>query len=81
MIEVFLLGLLVAMVKLASMATVIPGIALWAFGALTIALTATLSFDPRRLWARGALMEPDRRTGRPDGLPRAAATGMPTASR
>ncbi len=81
MIEVFLLGLLVAMVKLASMATVIPGIALWAFGALTIALTATLSFDPRRLWARGAPMEPDRGTGRTDGLPGAAATGMPTASR
>src|SRR5690606_17643433 len=58
MIEVFLLGVLIAMVKLASMAEVIPGIAVWALGALTITLTATLSFDPRRLWQRGAPAQP-----------------------
>jgi paraquat-inducible protein A len=53
MTEVFLLGVLIAMVKLSSMAAVIPGIALWAFAALTILLTATQAFDPRRLWQRG----------------------------
>ena len=50
MIEVFLLGVLVAIVKLSSMAAVVPGTALWAFVALTFLLTAVLSFDPRRLW-------------------------------
>lgn len=50
MVEVFLLGVLVAVVKLSNMATVIPGVALWAFGALTIVLTAVVSFNPRYLW-------------------------------
>ena len=50
MIEVFLLGVLVAIVKLSSMATVVPGPALWAFVALTVLLTAVLSFDPRAFW-------------------------------
>ena len=50
MIEVFLLGVLVAIVKLSNMAVVVPGTALWAFAALTFLLTAVLSFDPRLLW-------------------------------
>lgn len=50
MVEVFLLGTLVAYVKLTSMATVVPGTALLAFGALTILLTAVLSFNPRHIW-------------------------------
>lgn len=50
MIEVFLLGVLVAIVKLSSMATVVPGPALWAFVALTVMLTAVLSFDPGAFW-------------------------------
>jgi paraquat-inducible protein A len=50
MIEVFLLGVLVAVVKLSSMATVLPGPALWAFMALTVLLTAVLSFNPRAFW-------------------------------
>jgi len=50
MIEVFLLGVLVALVKLSGMAKVIPGPALWAFAALTVLLTAVLSFDPRGFW-------------------------------
>lgn len=51
MIEVFLLGVLVALVKLSSLATVIPGPALWAFMALTVLLTAVLAFDPRGFWS------------------------------
>ena len=35
MVEVFLLGVIVAFVKLTSMATVLPGAALWALGILT----------------------------------------------
>jgi len=50
MIEVFLLGVLVAIVKLSSMATVVAGPALWAFVALTVLLTAVLSFDPNAFW-------------------------------
>lgn len=51
MIEVFLLGVLVAIIKLSSMAIIVPGPALWAFVALTLLLTAVLSFDPRSLWS------------------------------
>ncbi|MGJ7552467.1 paraquat-inducible protein A [Variovorax sp. RB2P76] len=50
MIEVFLLGVLVAIVKLSSMATVVPGPALWAFMALTVLLTTVLSFNPGAFW-------------------------------
>lgn len=50
MIEVFLLGVLVAIVKLSSMAHVIAGPALWAFMGLTVLLTAVLSFNPRTFW-------------------------------
>ncbi|KPU90223.1 paraquat-inducible protein A [Variovorax paradoxus] len=50
MIEVFLLGVLVAVVKLSSMATVVAGPALWAFMALTVTLTAVLSFNPGAFW-------------------------------
>ena len=50
MVEVFMLGVLVALIKLSNMATIIPGIALWAFCLLTIMLTVVVSFNPRYLW-------------------------------
>jgi paraquat-inducible protein A len=50
MIEVFLLGVLVAIVKLSGLARVIPGAALWAFMGLTVLLTVVLSFNPRAFW-------------------------------
>lgn len=50
MIEVFLLGVLVAIVKLSSLAEVVAGPALWAFMGLTVLLTAVLSFNPRAFW-------------------------------
>ncbi len=53
MVEVFILGILVSLVKLAHMAHVIPGVALWAFALLVIVFAALGSaFDPIRLWAR-----------------------------
>jgi paraquat-inducible protein A len=53
MIEVFMLGVLVSLAKLAHVATVEPGVALWSFGALVILLAAAASsFDPHELWAR-----------------------------
>ena len=50
MIEVFLLGVLGAIVKLSSQVQVVAGPALWAFMGLTVLLTAVLSFDPRAFW-------------------------------
>ena len=53
MAEVLMLGVLVALVKLAHMAEVIPGIALWSLGALVMLLAACVAaFDPRALWAK-----------------------------
>ena len=52
MIEVFMLGILVALVKLAHIASVVPGTAMWAFGGLMLLIAAVAaSFDPRELWA------------------------------
>ncbi|PLZ03299.1 paraquat-inducible protein A [Burkholderia sp. WAC0059] len=50
MLEVFMLGALVTIVKMASLARVIPETALFAFGALTLMLTVVVTFDPRTLW-------------------------------
>ena len=36
MVEVFMLGVLVSLVKLAHLASVVPGIALWSFAALML---------------------------------------------
>lgn len=53
MTEVFLLGILVSLVKLASMATVIPGAALFAFLALMFVVAATAaSLNPDIVWER-----------------------------
>lgn len=50
MVPVFLLGVLVAVVKLAGMAAVSPGIGLIAFGMLTVLLTLLGRLRPRVLW-------------------------------
>jgi paraquat-inducible protein A len=60
MVEVFMLGILVSLVKLTNSFKVIPGIALWSFGLLTLLLAACASsFSSRDVWARL-----DRRTNR-----------------
>jgi paraquat-inducible protein A len=57
MVEVFMLGVLVSLVKLAHLAGVVAGVALWSFAALMLVMAAIASiFDARALWARaGAL--------------------------
>jgi paraquat-inducible protein A len=51
MIEVFMLGILVSVVKLSNVATVVPGIALWSFAGLMLMIAAVAqSFNPRDLW-------------------------------
>jgi paraquat-inducible protein A len=53
MIEVMLLGVLVALIKIADYATVIPGVALFVLGNLVFLLAAIqASFDPREVWER-----------------------------
>ena len=55
MVEVFMLGVLVSLVKLAHLAGIVPGIALWAFAALMFVMAAIAAvLDPRDLWARVA---------------------------
>lgn len=53
MVEVFILGILVALVKLTHYGSVVPGLALWSFGILTLLLAAAASsFDVRDVWDR-----------------------------
>jgi paraquat-inducible protein A len=53
MLEVMLLGVLVALTKIAEYATVIPGHAIFAVGGLVVILAAMQStFDPREVWER-----------------------------
>jgi paraquat-inducible protein A len=53
MIEVMLLGVLVALTKIADYATVVLGTALFALFALVVLLAAIQScFDPREVWQR-----------------------------
>jgi paraquat-inducible protein A len=51
MIDVLMLGFLVSLVKLAGMARVVPGVALWSFAALLVLLTLLSScVSTRDLW-------------------------------
>jgi paraquat-inducible protein A len=53
MVEVFMLGVLVSLVKLAHLAAVETGIALWSFAALMALMAAgAATFDPRDVWKR-----------------------------
>lgn len=53
MVEVFMLGVLVSLVKLTHNFRVIPGFALWSFGLLTLLLAAAAaSFSARDVWNR-----------------------------
>jgi paraquat-inducible protein A len=53
MMEVFLVGILVAVTKLVDMASVVPGLALWAFAGLIVVLAGALtSLDPEAVWER-----------------------------
>jgi paraquat-inducible protein A len=57
--EVLLLGMLVALTKIAQLATVIPGAGMYAIGALVLLLPAIVStFDVREVWRRIAWIDP-----------------------
>jgi len=79
MIEVFMIGILVTVIKMTSLARVVPHPGLYAFGALTLLSALVMRYDPRALWALGDLAPP-RQPGRPrraDPLPSAAAVAGP----
>jgi len=51
--EVMILGILVALIKIAELATVEPGIALFALGVLVVLFPAmAVTLDPREIWRR-----------------------------
>jgi paraquat-inducible protein A len=53
MIEVMILGVLVALIKIADYAKVVPGVSLYVLGALVVLIAAIeSSFDPREVWNR-----------------------------
>jgi paraquat-inducible protein A len=53
MMEVYMLGVLVSLVKLSDMATIVPGIALYSFAVLILLMAgAATSLDPRVVWNR-----------------------------
>jgi len=65
MVEVFMLGVLVSLVKLAHLAGIVPGAALGAFAVLMFVMAAIAAvFDPRDLWARLAAVESRRHAQR-----------------
>ena len=63
MVEVLMLGVLVAFVKLNGLASVVTGPGLWAFGAVMILATAMASaFDHEHVWASTARLRGAHRT-------------------
>jgi paraquat-inducible protein A len=53
MTEVMMLGILVALFKIAQLATVIPGIGMYAAGLFVVLVAAVIAnFDPREVWER-----------------------------
>ncbi len=53
MLEVMMLGVLVALVKIAELATVTPGVGMYATGLLVVLLPAiAVAFDPGEVWNR-----------------------------
>ncbi|WP_093553022.1 paraquat-inducible protein A [Pseudoduganella namucuonensis] len=86
MTEVLMMGILIAMIKLTSVATLVFHAGLFAFGALTLMLTVVTSFDPRVLWdigdrvAGGRLPAPELPAGAPARPPLAChACGLVAA--
>jgi len=58
MVEVFLIGVMVSVVKMGKLADVLPQPGLWGFAVLTLLLTALGSFDLRELWLEAEARQP-----------------------
>ncbi|PCE32222.1 paraquat-inducible protein A [Burkholderia ubonensis] len=75
MTEVLILGLLVALVKLAHIASVVTGVALYSFGALMLVLAAAgAAFDAHELWSRIDAARGGGRDGSGVSVPRGVVT-------
>lgn len=70
-----MLGIVVTIVKMVSLARVVPDAALFAFGALTLMIAVVLMFDPRTVWD----IADDLRAGRSPGAPATPAAADPAA--
>jgi paraquat-inducible protein A len=60
MVEVFMMGTLVAVVRCASLTSATPGIGLFAYAALTMLLTSILAAGTHSLWKMGSELGPTR---------------------
>ena len=58
MTEVFMMGILVTVIKMTSLARVVPHPGLFAFGALTLLSAVVMRYEPRSLWALGDKVAP-----------------------
>ena len=77
MIEVMMLGVLVALIKIADYARVVPGLALFVLGALVFLLAAMQSgFDPRAVWERVPWVAPSSGEGGGPAATALVATAM-----
>jgi paraquat-inducible protein A len=76
MLEVVMLGLLVALIKIAELATIDPGIGLYAFGAVVLLIPAIMvNFDARELWHRVEWADGEIPSGAVPGDPVMGAPG------
>ena len=75
LVDVFMLGVVVSLIKLNNLAVVVPGVALWSFAGLIVLLTAMgAAFNPRELWARaGSIGSNDFNANTAPVHPRSAA--------
>jgi paraquat-inducible protein A len=58
MTEVLMMGILVTVIKMTSLARVVPHPGLFAFGALTLLSALVMRYEPRALWALGDRVAP-----------------------
>ena len=62
MLEVMMLGIMVALIKISEVASVETGVGMYAVFALMILMPSILvTFDPRELWSRVDWVDPERR--------------------
>lgn len=58
MVEVFLFGTLVAIVKIAGLASVVPGVGIFSFGVLTLLLAANQAAGLHGIWQQASRLPP-----------------------